>query len=215
MCDHRPRMSHITGNGKTVSIGTYPIDWHGRGEVPRGLKIEATHEIGPLSYLQWNEVAQLNYRLINQSANTITFITGTGVDCTGTKPEIVPFLPHVYFEASQLTRLYGLDMNDNWIEVFPVNQEQYCPSRYHYRAMAWMRSDLGWGVALYSKNTIGQTTNFVAQKFPQSGVNNFSVIDQGIGSLAPGASIDRQLHMLVGNLEFLKGMIRGLYLSGY
>jgi hypothetical protein len=189
----------------------------GRGEKPAGLQLEGHHQIGPLVYSSHNEIARLRFRFLNYSGTTLSFNPTTPVsDANGITP--IPYVPHAYFRSDQLTRLFGLRDDGAWTEEFPYTagpMQEYAPSKYKYRAMAWMRADLGWGVALYSRDTLGQPVNFVAEKFPYGGTNNLSVVNQSIAPLANNSYVDVALHLVVGNLGLISGIITDLYNAGY
>ncbi|HEX5749162.1 MAG TPA: hypothetical protein VFZ09_23165 [Archangium sp.] len=178
-----------------------------------GLRMEGHHKVGPLPYAPVNEVVKLGYLFINGSGASQPFMTSV-YDSAG-QPTPVPFVPAIYFKASVLNRLFGLRFDGVWEEV-AVNSSNgaYTPSKYRYFAMAWMRQDLGWGVGLYSRATLGQATNFVAQRFSAQGTNNLSVVDQTLGTLGPYASVGREPHLAVGNLGTIKSIFDQVYNSG-
>ncbi len=135
----------------------------------------------------------------------------------------VPFVPAIYFKGDVLTKLYGLSIDGStWTDlsasVVSSFDGTYAPSLYRYRAMAWMRPDLGWGVALYGRwalhqscgyNTFsmaqqdqsGQCPNFAAIRFPNAtlgvvgGANNLSLIDQTLTTLPAGGDIGLMAHL--------------------
>ena len=220
LCNNRSSIYAIGSDSKNLHVGTYPLDWHGRGQKPAGLLVEGHHEIGPLSYLNRNEVARLSYRFINNTGATLNFQPNSPPVADGNGPTPVPYIPHAYFKNSELTRLFGLTDSGIWVEetsgvYAAVVEGDYRPTRYKYKAMAWMRENMGWGVALYSRNTLNQPTNFVAAKFPTGGTNALVVTDQSITTLANNAYIDKSMHMVVGSLATIKEIVDLLYAGGY
>ena len=81
--------------------------------------------------------------------------------------------------------------------------------------MAWMTSDLAWGVALYSRETLNQPINFVAQNFAPCGTVNLSVSDHGIGVLPNGGFVDGTVHLVVGSLSTIGAIVNALYGNGH
>ncbi len=219
ICNNKSPIYAIGADTTNLHVGVYPLDWAGRGQQPQGLQIEGHHQIGPLPYSNHNEVARLGWRFLNYTGGSLNFMPDNPpVVACGLLPVPVPLLPAVYFDDSRLTRLFGLRMDSAWEEVSPYqasNGGDYCPSKYYYKAMAWMLPDLGWGVALYSRDTLNQAINFVAEEFPCCGTNNLSVVNQSIGVLADGAYVDRSLHLVVGNLGTIQAFVDELYSNGY
>ena len=243
------RVSPVWGGGPgpngsgEINVGTYPLDYDGSGATPIGLSITGNHKIGPLPYSNVTQVARLLYT-IKSEASSITALHQVGVNSPSNgNATPVPFIPAIYFKGNTLTRLYGLSIDGStWTEVTNNTNiggsNGYDPSLYRYRAMAWMRPDLGWGVGIYGRWTLnqkctrswkmalaeqqGQCPNFAAQRFPNTfssagsgGVNNISLVDQTLGTIPAGGSVSFMPHVAVGDLNTIKGLINGIYNSGY
>ena len=222
-------------DGKRLHVGVLPREW-ATGETYPGLRYETRVTLGPLPYDGAAEVAELKYRIhwdatvAGQKPLPMMHSVGAG---NGATP--VPFIPAAYFDSETLTRLYGLAIDGaSWQEVAPnVSRDaSYAPSNYRFRAMAWMRPDLTWGVGFYSRGTLdqgchgvsfpmalpaqaGQCPNFATQSFPDHGTNNVSVVDQTGGTLAPGQAIELTSHVLVGNLGTIQENANRIHASGH
>lgn len=229
------------GSGE-VNVGTDPLDWGGLGVRPAGFQISGNHKIGPLSYMNLNQVVRLLYtfRANSQTVTPLLYLPWGS-------PNLAPFVPAIYFKASVLNRLYGLSMDGTtWTEVTssvnaPISLN-YQPSYYRFKAMAWMTSNTssvnqGWGVAIYGGWTTSQTcagavtmslpaqngqcANYAAQKFSTTastdrvGVNNISLIDQTLPTIPAGTSVTRMPHLIAGDLDTIRSIVNGLADQGY
>jgi hypothetical protein len=220
---------------KRLNAGMRPREW-ATGETFPGLRHETHVTLGPLAYSDALEIAELKYQIFwdatfaGQKPLPVKHAVGAG---NGATP--VPFIPAAYFDSKTLTRLYGLSIDGaNWQEVAPTvsRDGNYAPSNYRFRAMAWMRPDLSWGVGFYSRRTLdqgchgvtfpmalpmqaGQCPNFATQAFPNHGTNNLSVVDQTSGTLAPGQGIELVSHLLVGNLGTIQQNVNRVFTSGH
>ncbi|MFA9285414.1 MULTISPECIES: hypothetical protein [unclassified Comamonas] len=229
------------GSGE-VNVLTEPLDWGGLGVRPVGFQIGGNHKLGPLPYMNLNQVARLLYtfKTTDQTVHPLTYLPWG-------EPNLGPFVPAIYFKASLLNRLYGLSMDGStWTEVTssvnaPISTA-YQPSYYRFKAMAWATDDTsspsdGWGVAIYggwTTNQIcsgivtmtlpaqaGQCANYAAQRFPTTassdkvGTNNISLLDQTLTTIQADSSVTRMPHIVVGNLDTIRSIINGLSDQGY
>lgn len=218
-----------------INVGAYPRDWVGRGVVPPGLRIEGHHQIGPLSYMNDPDVVLLQwYIFADQQSITPTHVS-QDANLNNTP---IPFLPAIYFRGDVLTRLFGLSIDGaTWTELTGVaSGGPYTPSLYRYRAMAWMRPDLGWGVGLYARSSLNQTCattytmalpsqqgqcpNFAAEKFPNGtpgvngGTNNLSIVDQALPTIPGSGYVIAKAHLAVGSLSTIQNVVNGVYSAG-
>lgn len=235
-CGNDAYVYHLSTNGNTLNVGTQVMDWHHRGIVP-GLVINAQHKVGPHSYINAQEVSELNYNIIlgsdypmNNGPLPLPLIDS--VFDFNSNPTPVPFLPAAYFKANLLTKIYGLSIDGlNWTDVTSVvntSNGEYTPSLFRYRSMAWMKDDLSWGVAFYSRQSLnqvcavifpmelasqtGQCPNFAAGKFGTT--NNLSVVRQGLPQLNVDTTISHRTHMVVGNLSTIQHFVNEIFNSG-
>jgi hypothetical protein len=223
--------------GASIAAGSYARDWNGRGTIP-GVAIEGHHQVGPLSYAAFPQVSNLTYYIVSDQLNS-TFLQNVPLG-GGVTP--VNFMPAIYFRGDVLSRLYGLSVDgQTWTEVTantissPTNT--YVPSLYRFRAMAWMTSDLAWGVGLYGRSTLNQTCpttysmtlssqagqcpNYAAEKFPNAtpgqvgGANNLSLLDQTLTYVAAQTYAIRESHLMVGNLATIQSVVNTVYNAGH
>lgn len=238
-CNTPSQVYAIGTSGSTVHVGSYPRDYAGRGPTP-GLRIEGHHTVGPLPYLNAPEVVQMKYQVYwDNAAGRGALPTMHYVYDGLSRQTPVPFLPATYFKGDLLTRLYGLSVDGStWVDltssVSTRSDGTYAPSLYRFRAMAWMRSDMGWGVGLYGRWTLnsncstnfgmalteqsGQCPNFAAQRFFSGGssqTNNLSLVDQSLAKLAPGTGQEFIAHFVVGNLDTIRSYVNALFAAGY
>ncbi|WP_430912320.1 hypothetical protein [Methylobacterium sp. sgz302541] len=219
-----------------LGVNVRPREW-ATGETFPGLRYETRIALGPLPYLDAREVAELRYRVrwdasaAGRPPPQAMHAVGAG---NGATP--VPFIPAAYFGSRTLTRLYGLSLDGAaWQEVAPTVSPDgnYAPSNYRFRAMAWMRPDLGWGVGFYSRRTLdqhchgvafpmalpaqaGQCPNFAAQAFPNHGTNNVSVVDQTSGAPDRTREVEELIsHVFVGNLATIQANVNTVHGSGH
>lgn len=216
-----------------LRVGVRPREW-ATGRLFPGLRYETRITVGPLPYAGAKEIAELSYRVRWDGAAGGTppqMLHAVGA-ANGATP--VPFVPAAYFDSATLTRLYGLSIDGrDWQEVAPTvsRDGNYAPSNYRFRAMAWMRPDLGWGVAFYSRATLdqschgasfpmalpaqaGQCPNFAAQAFPVHGTNNVSVVDQTGGRPAAEGGVTLTSHAVVGNLATIQQIVNAVHEAG-
>ncbi|WP_132255201.1 hypothetical protein [Methylobacterium segetis] len=223
-------------SGRSVSVGSYPREWAGRGTTS-GLRIEGHHTVGPLPYLDAQEVIRMRYQVHRDRADArpsnLAFMHAVFDGLS--RPTPVPFVPAAYFDRQVLSKLYGLSMDGTaWTDLSSnvSTAATYAPSLYRFRAMAWMRSDLGWGVALYGRWTLDQRCgthkfpmalpdqtdqcpNFAAQSFPTQGTNNLSLVDQTLTELKPGAGVELTAHTIVGNLDTIRAGVNAIHGRGH
>lgn len=229
------------GSGE-INILTQPLDWGGLGVRPVGFQIGGNHKVGPLPYMNLNQVARLLYTF-NATSQAVTPLTYLPWG----EPNLAPFVPAIYFKASVLNRLYGLSMDGTtWTEVTSsVNapaSTAYHPSYYRFKAMAWTSGNTtgptqGWGVAIYGgwttnqactgsvtmslSSQAGQCANYAAQRFPTQassdgvGTNNISLVDQTLTTIPAGSSVTRMPHIVVGSLDTIRAIVNGLSSQGY
>ena len=188
--------------------------------LPGYFTIEGNHKIGPLPYSNHKEAIRLRYNFKLESGaptSSITFATNQIKDynCNSTPTS---FVPAIYFKGNILTRLFGLSLTgSSWIEVTNntnISAGPYTPTLYHYRAMAWMKSDLTWGVAAYSRPTLNQAVNFAAIRFPSLNLSLLNVVNQNLGTLGLNQSKAVLTHLAVGNLDLIKQIVNEIYAAG-
>ncbi len=186
--------------------------------LPEKFIIEGHHKLGPLPYSNHKEIVRLFYIFrLESSAPTdkLIFATNQVTDSNGHSTP-TSFVPAIYFKNTVLTRLFGLSLDGStWHEVTPnTSNGQYTPSIYHYRSMAWMTNDLGWGVGVYGRSTLAQSANYSALHYPALGVNSLNLINQSMGTLTRGQEVGVLIHLVVGNLETIKGITNEIYKAG-
>ena len=203
-----------TKTENSISVATYPQMSPSGGELwedepDHHFCIYTKYALGPMPDLPFPELIQLDYRFRATRALAFSHAVCDQRNC----PTIVPFIPLAFFKANVLTRLFGLDTT--WHEFHPRAETVYHPSQYRQRAMAWMRPDLGWGVALYGPQTISNlgVDNFTAQKFPNYGVNQLCLVDQSLGVISAScedqydAASQRTAYIIVGNTSTIGHII--------
>lgn len=200
---------------RTLTVGAYPQMSPAGGELWQGtddyFRILAEYTVGPTELAPFNEVAALTYRFC--SSRTLEFMHTVCDEENCTTP--VPYIPTVFFKSAVLNRLFGLHpVSGQWREHIPRTGARYHPSTYREKAMAWMRDDLSWGVALYGAWTLceSESVNFVAQGFPDYRVNSLSLVDQSLDKIHsclsfPDTSLlTRTAWLIAGNLDTVKGI---------
>ena len=208
---------HPAKEGRTITVAAYPQMSPNGGELwenepDQHFCVHTTYALGPLPGLPFPELVQLVYRFRTTRGLKFSHLV---CDQRG-KPTIVPFIPLAFFKADVLSRLFGKDeCTGEWQEYQPRAETVYHPSQYRKRAMAWMRADLGWGVALYGPWTLSDTgqDNFTAQAFPDYGVNQLCLVDQSLGAINASqdeqydASTQRTAYLIVGNMDTISHII--------
>jgi len=185
--------------------------------LPDFFTIEGHHKLGPLPYANYEEAIRLQYIIrLESGAPTPSIVFLNDINDANGNPTPTSWIPAIYFKDNVLTRAFGLSMNgSNWTEInVPIGNFGYLPKLVKYRSVAWMRSDLSWGVALYGRNTLNQTHNFALEKKPVAGTNLVNLIYQNLGTLQRGQEKHVRSHMAVGNLNTLKLVINQIYNSG-
>lgn len=217
-----------TPNPGEINVITKVQSWHGEhlwdvndpnsSFLPDHFIIEGHHKLGPLPYTNAPGAIRLLYILklgVGAPTPSVTFR-----DIKNSNNQVSPasFVPAIYFKDNVLTRAFGLSMNGNtWTEITvpqAANDAMYLPKLVKYRTVAWMRQDLGWGVGLYGRSTLGQSKNFALQRFPTGNTNMINLLNQGLGQLFRGQSKNVTAHMAVGNLTTIKNTINQIYNSG-
>jgi len=239
MCGLASKVYGLNSNqsANQINVGDYPEDWGCQGTIP-GLRIEGNHMIGPLPYCAVPQAIRLYYHMFADQAE-VPLIHVTADSFGHATP--IPFLPAIYFKRNMLNRLFGLSSDgEEWLEVTNVTHVNdngaYMPSLFYFRSMAWMTSDIGWGVGLYGRWTLNQTRpqsfnmtlpnqsnlcpNFAAEDFPDSspnndGTTNLSLLDMTISAIPAGGSLGVEAHMAVGDLGTIQDVINAIYNAGY
>ena len=202
---------------RTITVAAYPQMSPSGGELwgdepDHHFCISTTYALGPLAGLPFPELVQLDYRF--RATRRLEF---SHLVCDQRhSPAIVPFIPLAFFKTDVLTRLFGLDTQTaHWREFQPRADTVYHPVQYRQRAMAWMRTDLSWGVALYGPWTLSDTglDNFTAQSFPNYRVNQLCLVDQSLGAIGAShddqydANTQRTAYLIVGNTATISHII--------
>ncbi len=202
---------------RTVTIAAYPQMSPSGGELwenepGQHFCIHTTYALGPLPAVPFPEVVQLVYRFRASQKLQFSHLVCDQRD----SPTIVPLIPLAFFKADILSRLFGLDeRTGQWQEYQPRADTVYHPLQYRQRAMAWMRPDLGWGVALHGPWTLSDSAsdNFTAQSFPDYRVNQLCLVDQSLNTISPSqdeqydASTQRTAYLIVGNIKTISQII--------
>ncbi|RDH45171.1 hypothetical protein [Zooshikella ganghwensis] len=186
--------------------------------LPEHFTIEGHHKLGPLPYAKFPEVARLFYIFrLGKGAPTpnVKFLNEV-TDSSNVNMTPTSFIPAVYFKDDVLTEAYGLSFDGSkWEKLNPnVGNANYFPTLYRFRAVAWMTPDLGWGVSIYSRETLTQEYNFALEKKPTEKTNMINVINQNLGVINRGEQVTAMAHMVVGDLETMKNIINIIYDSG-
>ncbi len=217
-----------TPNPGEINVITKVQSWHGEHLwdennpsswfLPDHFIIEGHHKLGPLPYTNAQEAIRLLYIIKLGAGAPTPSVTFRNIKDSSGQVSPASFVPAIYFKDNVLTRAFGLSMNGNtWTEITvpqAANDAMYLPKLVKYRAVAWMKPDLGWGVGLYGRSTLGQSKNFALQRFPTGNTNMVNLLNQGLGQLFRGQEKHVWAHMAVGDLATIRSVINEIYNSG-